>query len=40
MLPVIIIAGYWLWLHDVTKQGYKLHTVTQNKLCTDLVGGW
>lgn len=37
MLPVIIIAGYRLWLHDVTNKGYKLHTVTQNKLCTVLV---
>ena len=37
MLPVVIIACYWLCLHDVTKQGCELHTVTQNKLCTVLV---
>jgi len=37
LLPAIIIARCDSCLHDVTKQGCKLHTVTQNKLCTVLV---
>ena len=37
LLPVVIIAWCGTELHTVTNKGYKLHTVTQNKLCTVLV---